>query len=410
MLKAQKWVHHKNYLLEDALSLIRCFLLKDGSWNENLYLTAICSFALLASENEIRAESLEWLRHTLLSLKNTEIRELLKDKSLILGVFLGTKIISDKDPNFSRQVMPFINNLIKQLEDKDWNRDTDFPSILIFSLSKFLPSSTLENSKRFLVANIERLVKNGRKSSAIFSFLGLSQFDEGRIIIVDILKRDTTLTDPNSLSDLKSNAILLFAIAEIEAKHKYLFYNQLEENLRRKFLEIRDSLLRFLVFQLSEAIRKEKDILSSKEKTVDKLKEYVDTSETVKVGIPRKLIMGLFEKPHLSDLAFSVLAIKKSLFDEFYSFDKQTFEQKCKPALEPTNYIQVRKVHLWFFIGYVLAAVVSLSILSYLLSNSAYPWATPIITVILTILSIGFARKYFTQLASEAIGEKKEET
>jgi hypothetical protein len=295
------------------------------------------------------------------------------------------------------------------LEDKDWNRDTDFPSILVFSLSTFLPSETLKNPQRFLLDNIEGLVKNGRKSSAIFSFLGLSQFDEGRNIVSDILKRDSIFADPSTLPDLRSNAILLFSIAEMEAKHKYLIYNQLEENLRAKFLEIRDDLLKFLVFQLGQAIGKEKAILSTKEKTVDKLKEYVDASETFKVGIPRQIVMRLFEKPHLSDLAFSVLAIKKCLFDEFYSFDKQVFEQKCKPALEPSNFVQVRKVHLLFFIGYVAIAIVSLSALSYLLLNSN-PLAALIIAIVLTGFSYEFAKKYLVQLISEAIGEKKGES
>jgi hypothetical protein len=326
-----------------------------------------------------------------------------------LGIFLGSKILSEKDPEFPKQVGPFIGNLIKQLEDKDWNRDTDFPSILLFSLSRFLPSSTLENSKKFLGANIERLLKDGRKSSAIFSFLGLLQFDEGRTIIADIMKRSMNVLDSGSLPDLKSNAILLFAVSEMEAKHKYLLYSQLEENLRREFLEIRDNLLRFLFVQLSEAICKEKYILSNKEKTVDRLKEYSDTSETANVGIPRRLIAKLFEKPHLSDIAFSILAIKKSLFDEFYSFDKQTFEQKCKPALEPSNYTRVRKVHLLFFIVYVAIAIVSLSILSYLLSNS-----NPVVAVIIALISTGFsyqfARNYLTRLIAERLGEKKEES
>jgi hypothetical protein len=408
MQKERNWVHHRNYLLEDALSLIKCLLLEDGSWNDNLYLTAVCSLAL-GSEKEIRRESLEWLRRTILSFRDTEVRELLKDKFLILGIFLGSKILSEKDPEFQKQAGPFLGNLIKQLEDKDWNRDTDFPSILLFSLSRFLPSSTLENSKKFLGANIETLLKDGRKSSAIFSFLGLLQFDEGRTIIADIMKRNMTVADPGSLPDLKSSAILLFTVSEMEAKHKYLLYSQLEENLQREFLEIRDNLLRFLFVQLSTAIRKEKYILSNKEKTVDRLKEYSDTSETANVGIPRRLIVKLFEKPHLSDIAFSILAIKKSLFDEFYSFDKQTFEQKCKPALEPSNYIRVRKVHLLFFIVYVAIAIVSLSILFYLLSNSN-PVVAVIIALISTVFSYEFARNYLTQLIAERLGEKKEES
>jgi hypothetical protein len=409
MQKERNWVHHSNYLLEDALSLIKCFLLEDGSWNDNLYLTAVCSLALLDSEKEIRRESLEWLRRTILSYKDTEIRELLKDKFLILGIFLGSKILSEKDPEFPKQAGPFLGNLLRQLEDKDWNRDTDFPSILLFSLSKFLPSSTLENSKKFLGANIERLLKDGRKSSAIVSFLGLLQFDEGRTIIAGIMKRSMRVLDPGSLTDLKSNAILLFTVSEMETKHKYLLYSQLEENLRREFLEIRDNLLRFLFVQLSEAIRKEKYILSNKEKAVDSLKEYSDTSEAVNVGIPRRLIMKLFEKPHLSDIAFSVLAIKRSFFDEWYSFDKQTFEQKCKPALEPSNYIQVRKVHLLFFTAYVVVAIISLSSLSYLLSNSN-PWVAAFIAFILVAFSYEFAKNYFTQLISEIVGEKREES
>jgi hypothetical protein len=409
MQKERNWVHHRNYLLEDALSLIKCLLLEDGSWNDNLYLTAVCSLALLDSEKEIRRESLEWLRRTILSFKDTEVRKLLKDKFLILGIFLGSKILSEKDPEFPKQAGRFLGNLIKQLEDKGWNRDTDFPSILLFSLSRFLPSSTLENSKKFLGANIERLLKDGRKSSAIFSFLGLLQFDEGRIIIADIMKRSMTVLDPGSLPDLKSNAILLFTVSEMETKHKYLLYSQLEENLRREFLEIRDNLLRFLFVQLSEAIRKEKHILSNKEKAVDRLKEYSDTSEAVNVGIPRRLIMKLLEKPHLSDIAFSVLAIRRSSFDELYSFDKQTFEQKCKPALEPSNYIQVRKVHLLFFTAYVAVAIISLSSLSYLLSNSN-PLVAAIIAFILAALSYKFAKNYFTQLISEIVGEKREES
>ena len=50
MSKNREWISHENYVLKDALALMNCFLLENGSWLDDLYLTALCSHATIASE------------------------------------------------------------------------------------------------------------------------------------------------------------------------------------------------------------------------------------------------------------------------------------------------------------------------------------------------------------------------
>lgn len=399
-------MHHENYVLEDALSLVKCFISEDGSWSNDLYLTSLCALALLHVENKIRSQTRKWIRNDLLSLKEMNMRELLKDKHLILGAFLGTKIVLKEVPEFHRQILPLLEDLIDQLNRMDWNNDSEYPSIILFSLSDIM-SAKLETARKYLLNNIYVLMRQGRRRSAIFSLLGLLQFEEGRKRIAELLKTLIGSEESGLVRlDIRSNAILLFVVAEMDEKYRYLLYDRLEKDLRKKFLEIRNGLLMHLYSQLQKAVIKEKSVLSGKERVVGSLEKYSQLTDPVSIKIPYKVVKALFEKPHMSDLAFSIIAIKKSLFDDLYSFDKQTFTWKCKPALEPSKYIPVEKKDLVFFISFVVIAISSLTVLSYLLSNPAIIF----VAIALSVLSIGFARKYFSQLISELFKKGKDES
>jgi len=405
MSKQQEWVSHENYVLKDALSLMDCFLLENGSWLDDLYLSALCSHATLAIENSLRSETFKWLNASITVASEKSTRELLKDKYLILGIFLGTNAILKKSPDFLQVVKPLLVRLIEALKQLDWNNDPEFPATILYALGE--TDLNLNQAKRYLLKNTELFWKQGRRSSAIYSFLGLLQFKEGQVEIAKLLRSISLFEDQKkSLSylDLKSIAILLLTVSEIQEKYQYVLYEALEQNLRSEFFKIRDTLLSVLFHQLNKAINHEKSILTGKNAAMDSLARARYNSQTpgaISVKLPSKVARKLFERPHLSSIAISIMAIKRAAFETLYSFEKTTFERKCRPALKPSEYISVKRLHLLGFLVYISLAVISLSVLAQVLSDN--PVVSIVTGVVTSILSIGFARPYFSQLVSDKL-------
>jgi len=92
------------------------------------------------------------------------------------------------------------------------------------------------------------------------------------------------------------------------------------------------------------------------------------------------------------------MAIKSATFETLYSLDKKTFERKCKPALKPSEYIPVKRLHLFYFMVYIGLGLIAITALSQILSNN--PLVSVFIAVFLLLFSIRFARDYFSQLVS----------
>ena len=175
-------------------------------------------------------------------------------------------------------------------------------------------------------------------------------------------------------------------------------YEALEQNLRDEFFKIRDAVLSVLFHQLDKAIAHEKSILTGKDDAVNSLRYHSQTSDTVSVELPFEAARKLFERPHLSSIALSIIAIKGASFETLYSLDKKIFERKCRPALRPSEYIAVKRSHLLYFMVYIGLGVIAVTALSQILSNN--PAVSFIIAVFLLLFSIGFARDYFSQLVS----------
>jgi len=408
MSKQHQWISHENYVLRDASNLMDCFLLENGSWLDNLYLTALCSLATVAMGNPIKPETHKWLHDNLVAANNKTIRQLLKDKYVILGIFLGTNVIIKKSPDFLRQIKPLLTKLATSLEKVDWNEDPEFPAMILYSLAG--TDMNLTDAKRYLVKNVELSWKRGRKRSAIYSFLGLIQFQEGRIVAANLFKSMSLFEDPDeSLSklDLGSIAVLLLAVSEIQDKHKYILYESLEQDLRSEFSHIRDAVLKILFFELNKAVLHEKSILTGKDEAINSIRYHPHNSDIVTVEVPLDVARKLFETPHLSDIALSIMAIRASSFETLYSFDKKTFETKCKPALKPSDYIPVERAHLLYFLIYTALGVVGVAVVSYVLSKEI--WVSVLSTLFFSVFSLRFARSYFSQLISCALKSKIEE-
>lgn len=383
---------------------MNCFLLGNGSWLDDLYLSALCSLATMATENTIRPKTHEWLYRSLTAAGRKTIRELLKDKYLILGIFLGTNVMLRKSSDFLREIKPLLEKLIDALKKVDWNDDPEFPSIMLYSLAG--TNLNLNDAKRYLLKNVELFWKQGRRSPMVYSFLGLLQFPEGRIVIAKLLRNINLLKDPEShLSklDLGSTAVLLLTVSEIENKYQYAFYEALEQNLRGEFFKIRDTVLSILFHQLDTAIAHEKSVLTGKDDALNSLRCHSQTTNTVSVEMPFEVARKLFERPHLSSIALSIMAIKSASLETLYSLDKKTFERKCKPALKPSEYIAVRRSHLLYFMIYVGLGVGALTTLSQILSNN--PFVSIIIALFFLFFSIHFAKDYFSQLVSDVLHE-----
>lgn len=406
--KRQLWISHDNYVLKDALSLMNCFLLENGSWLDNLHLTALCSLATIATGNPVRPETHNWLYNTLTAARDKTIRKLLKDKYLILGIFLGTNIILKKSPDFLREIKPLLKKLINSLKKVDWNNDPDFPTTILYSLAD--TNLDLSDAKRYLIKNVDLFWKQGKRHSVIYSFLGLLQFEEGRIEIARLLRNMNILEDTDSsLSklDLGSIAVLLLTVSEIGDKYQYVLYEVLEQHLRSEFFQIRDAVLSVLFHQLDRAVAHEKSILVGKDDAVDSLRYHPQTSDNITVEMPFKVARKLFEKPHLSDIALSMIAIKGASLETLYSLDKKIFERKCKPALKPSDYVAVERSHLLYFLIYTGLGVIAVTALSYALSKN--PVVSFITAIVLTLFSIGFAKNYFSQLVSGVLHRGIEE-
>jgi hypothetical protein len=402
MSKQQEWISHENYVLKDALSLMNCFLLENGSWLDDLYLSALCSHATLTIENSIRSETLVWLNATITAASEKSTRELLKDKYLILGIFLGTNTILKKSPDFLQGVKPLLVKLIEALKQLDWNNDPEFPATILYALTE--TDLNLNQAKKYLLKNTELFWKQGRRSSAIYSFLGLLQFKEGQVEIAKLLRSISLFENQEkALSDLdlKSIAILLLTVSEIEEKYQYVLYEALEQNLRSEFFKIRDTLLSVLFHQLDKAIDHEKSILTGKNAAMDSLRYNSQTPDTVSVELPSEVARKLFERPHLSSIAISIMAIKRAAFETLYSFEKKTFERKCRPALKPSEYIKVKRIHLLGFLVYTGLGIFSLSALAQVLSNNL--GASILTGFFASLFSYGFARHYFSQLVSDKL-------
>jgi len=386
-----------------------CFLLENGSWLDNLHLTALCSLATIATGNPIKPETQKWLYTTLTAVRSKTIRELLKDKYFILGIFLGTNVILKKSPDFLREIRPLLKKLINSLEKVDWNDDPDFPATLLYSLVG--TNLNLTNAKRYLIKNVQLFWKRGRRRSAIYSFLGLIQFEEGRIAVANLFKSMNLFQDPNeSLSrlDLGSIAVLLLTVSEIQERYKYVLYESLAQDLRSEFFQIRDAVLSVLFYELNKAVTHEKSILAGKDDALNSLRYHSQTSDIVTVEMPFNVARKLFEKPRLSDIALSIIAIKASSFETLYSFDKKIFETKCKPALKPSDYIAVKRYHLLYFLIYTILGVIAVTALSYVLSKNILVSVGT--AVVLTLFSsIGFAGRYFSQLVSSVLKNNVEE-
>lgn len=141
---------------------------------------------------------------------------------------------------------------------------------------------------------------------------------------------------------------------------------------------------------------------------MDELRYDSMFKNTIAIEVPLKDAQKLlFDKPHLSGISLSIMAITRASFDTLYSFDNNTFVKKCKPALEPSNYVPVKREHLFYFLIYTVLAIASIAALSQILSGNTI--VTAIVIAIMSFASFEFAKSYFSQLFEKNVENGRKE-
>ena len=230
------------------MSLMNCFSLRNGSWLDDLYLSAICSLANVTTGKEVRKNTHDWLLDKLKEADKKTIRELLKDKYYILGVFLASKIEMSRSAEAMQSFRQLLERLIVSLRDSNWNNDPEFPAFVVFSLAN--TDLDLSDAKKYLLNNVNALWRQGKTGAAVHSLLGLSQFQEGRVAIAGFLADIGLFSNSEGLFsklDMESMAILLLAVSEIGSRGRYLLYDSIERNLKNEFFGVRETVLNILV-------------------------------------------------------------------------------------------------------------------------------------------------------------------